>query len=113
MDVNVKFWNECRNIIETRYYDSKFLDGPNAENLFESIRDASNRLLWENFLQLAMDGPNVNWEVSTKSGEMLVKNDYSKTINIGSCPQHTVHGAFETEATNVWDIHKILKSMFW
>ena len=55
-----------------------------------------------------MDGPNVNWEVLTKSDEMLVKidysklveNDYSKTINIGSCPQHTVHGAFEAEATN-------------
>ena len=62
-DVNVRLWNECRNIVKTRYYDSKFLDRPNAENLFESIRDASNGLRQENFLQLAMDGPNVNWEV--------------------------------------------------
>ena len=52
MDVNVRFWNECRNNVETRYYDSKFLDRPNAENLLESIRDASNGLLLENFLQL-------------------------------------------------------------
>ena len=44
LDVNVRFWNKCRNIAETRYYDSKFLDRPNAENLFESIRDASNGL---------------------------------------------------------------------
>ena len=34
MDVNVRFWNECRNIVEIRYYDSKFLDRPNTENLF-------------------------------------------------------------------------------
>ena len=43
-DVNVRFWNECRNIVESRYYDSKFLDRPNAENLFESIRDTFNGL---------------------------------------------------------------------
>ena len=60
-----------------------------------------------------MDGPNVNWEVLRKTDEMLVGDNYSKTINIGSCPQHTVHGAFETGATNDWDVHKILKSIFW
>ena len=60
-----------------------------------------------------MDGPNINWEVLKKTDEMLFKNNYSKTNNIGSCPQHTVHGAFKTGATNDWDVHKILKSMFW
>ena len=49
IDINFKFWNECRNIVETRYYDSKFLDRTNAENLFESIRDASNGLRQENY----------------------------------------------------------------
>ena len=60
-----------------------------------------------------MDGPNVNWEVLKKVDEMLVSNGYSKTINIGSCPQHTIHGAFETGASNDWAVHNILKSMFW
>ena len=113
MDVNVRFWNECRNIVETRYCDLKFLDRPNAENLFESVGDASNGLWWENFLQLTMNGLNVNWKVLKKTDEILVKNDYSKIINIGCCPQHTVHSAFKTGATNDWDAHKILKSMFW
>ena len=108
MDVNVRFLNECRNIVETRYYNSKFLDRPNAENLLESIRDVSIGLQQENFLQLAMDGPNLNWEVLKKTDEMLVKNDYSKTINIGSCP----HSVFKTWTMNNWDVHKILKSMF-
>ena len=112
MDVNVRFWNECRNNVETRYYDSKFLDRPNAENLLESIRDASNGLLLENFLQLTMDGPSVKWEVLKKADEILVKNDYSKTINIRSCPQHTVHSALKTGAMNDWNFHKILKSKF-
>ena len=73
-----------------------FLDRPNAENLFESIRVASNGLQQENLLQLAMDGPDVNWEVLKKTYEILAKNYYSKTINIGSYPQHTVHTAFKT-----------------
>ena len=60
-----------------------------------------------------MDRPNVNWEVLKKIDEILVLNDYSKTINMGSCPQYTVHTAFKTGAINDWDIHKILKSMFW
>ena len=60
-----------------------------------------------------MNGLNVNWKVLKKTDEILVKNDYSKTINIASCRQHTVHTAFETGASNDCDVHKILKSMFW
>lgn len=26
---------------------------------------------------------------------------------------HTVNGAFKTGATNDWDVHKILKNLFW
>ena len=63
MDLHVRFWNESRNIVDTRYYDSKFLEKTNAENLFQSVKDASNGLRREKVLQLAMDGPNVNWEV--------------------------------------------------
>ena len=88
------------------------MDKPNAENLFESIRDASNGLQRRN-LQLVMDGSNVNWQVLKKTNEMLVKSEYIKTINIGSCPQHTVRGAFDIGASNDWDVHKILKTMFW
>ena len=47
-----------------------------------------------------------------KADEMLVGDNYSETVNIGSCPQHTVHGAFEAGTANDWDVHKILKSMF-
>ena len=67
MDFNVRFWNESRNIVEIRFYDSKFLERPNAKNLFESIKDASNGFRRENLLQLAMDRPNVNWEVLRKT----------------------------------------------
>ena len=44
----------------------------------------------------------------------LEEKDVSKTINIGSCSQHVVHGALKTGTSNTeWGIDKILKSMFW
>ena len=86
------------------------MEKPNAENLFESIKDASNGLKREDVLQLAMDEPNAYWEVLRKTDKMLVGDNYSKTVNIGSCLQHNIHGIFET---GDWDVHKILKSMLW
>ena len=111
MYFNVRFWKKSRNI--ARYCDSKFLERPNAENLSESIKDASDGLRREKFLQLIMNGPNVNWEVLRKTDEMLIGDNYSNSVNVRSCPQHTVHGAFKTGATNDWDVYKILKSMLW
>ena len=53
-----------------------------------------------------MDWPTVNWKVLEKY--------VSKTINIGSCSRHVVHGAITTGTSNTeWVIDKILKSMFW
>ena len=41
MDVGVRYWNNRKNIAETRYFDSKFMRQPNAyvllKNLDESI----------------------------------------------------------------------------
>ena len=77
--------------------------------------DITIESFWKNlmlriFLQLAMDEPNAYWEVLRKTDKMLVGDNYSKTVNIGSCLQHNIHGIFET---GDWDVHKILKSMLW
>ena len=42
-----------------------------------------------------MDGPNVNWNVLDGLDEQLIENGHTKTINIGSCAQHIVHGALQ------------------
>ena len=57
MDVNIRFWNNETNIVETRYFHSQFLERPSADNLFQSIKDSTSGLNEANFLQLAMDGP--------------------------------------------------------
>ena len=56
-----------------------------------------------------MDGPSVNCILNMLNNK-LKESNLGKTINIGSCKQHTVTiGATKTE----WGIDKILKALFW
>ena len=80
--------------METWYFHSQFLERHNADNLFQSKKDSTSGLNEANFLQLAMDGPNVNWLVLNKLDHMLIANGHEKNVNIDSCAQHTVHGDF-------------------
>ena len=47
-----------------------------------------------------MDGPTVNWKVLEMLDVYLEEKDVSKTVNIGSCSQHVVHGALKTGTSN-------------
>ena len=113
MDINVRYWDTKKNIAVTRYFDSAFLDRPNASNLLDSLQESTKPLPGEKFLQLAMDGPNVNWNVLDGLDEQLIENGHTKTINIGSCAQHIVHGALQNGFCKTdWNIDKVLKSMY-
>ena len=60
-----------------------------------------------------MDGPKVNWDVLNKLDNKLVEDGFSKTLNIGSCAEHVVHGTFQTGSSNAGlNLEKILKGMF-
>ena len=96
MDVNIRFWDSEKKIAQSVYYDSKFLLRPNAPNLKEAIFDSIKALSLGKFLHLAMDGPSTNWNVLEFVNEYLIDNGFVKTINIGSCSLHILHGAFQT-----------------
>ena len=76
------------------------------------MKDSASGFNEANVLQLAMDGPNVNWLVLNKLGDLLIANGHEKAVNIGSCAQHSIHGGFQTGTSNAgWCIDKILKAM--
>ena len=113
MDLNIRFFNNTTNMVVTRYLDSKFLERPNADSVFTCIRESISGLSKSKFLQLSMDDPSVNWVVLDKLDDLLVENGDAKTVHIGSCAQHTVHGSFHTGVANTGgDIGKILKAMY-
>ena len=65
-------------------------------------------------LQLAMNGPNVNWNVLDLLDDKLVSDNFSKTLDIGSCAQHTIHGSLKNGfQKSTWNMDKLLKSIFW
>ena len=65
-------------------------------------------------LQLAMDGPNVNWNVLNIMDNKLGSENFPKTLNIGSCAQRTVYEAFKDGfQKSFWKIGNLLKSAFW
>ena len=114
MDVAVWHWNNRKNIAETRYLDSKFMSWSNADVLLKNLDESISSLNRGQFLQLAMDGPQVNTNILKLLDDKLVSENLSKTVNIGSCAQHIIHGALKTGTkSSEFDTDKILKSMFW
>ena len=83
--ISIRYWDNKEQKVKTRYFDSQFLERPNANNLLDSMNLSTTKLKDECLLQLAMDGPNVNWEVLRKLDVKLVEDGYTKTLNIGSC----------------------------
>ena len=100
MDVNIQYWDitECK--VKTCYFDSQFLERTNADKLLDIVNLSTAKLKEYPFLHLALDGPNVTWDVLNKFDNKLVEDGFSKTLNIGSFAQHVVHGAFQTGSSN-------------
>ena len=110
MDFIVKFWNQVTKRIETRYFGSEFLHYTNAKALKQSFDKALKDLDKKKLIQIAMDGPNVNWSVFNMVEEERKVNNFPLLINIGSCALHIVHGAFENGAKQTqWNIKKTFK----
>ena len=113
MDVAVHFWNDKTGLSET-YFDSQFLRRSTSQNLFDSLYESMSELEKNKLLQLAMDGPNVNWNILDLLDDKLGFDNFSKTLNIGSCAQHIVHGSLKNGfQKSKWNMDKLLKSIFW
>ena len=69
---------------------------PNAEMLFEKIKESLTELDESRLVQLSMDSPSVNWNVLEKLDDYLMNKDLPETIHIGNCNQHILHRAFQT-----------------
>ena len=113
MDVAVRFWNDKAGLAETDYFDLQFLRRPTARNLFDSlwIYDWT----WKEQIVAICNGwPNVIWNVLDLVDDKFVSDNFSKTLNIGSCAQHTVHGSLKNGLQkSTWNMDKLMKSIFW
>ena len=60
MDILIRFWDEDKKKVDTRYFDSSFLKGATANDIQEAFMSGIKELDKYNFLQISSDGPNVN-----------------------------------------------------
>ena len=113
MDIQIRFWDTQNHCVKTRYYDSRFLYRPNADNLYQCINTGTSQLPKQQMIQLSMDGPNTNWKVFEKFNTAREANDDPCLADIGSCSLHIVSGSLNAGVTETsWEIDKIMKSMW-
>ena len=114
MDIVIRFFNESKNLVESRYWNSKFLGHGTAAVLEREFEKCMEELDQSKMCQISMDGPSVNWKFFNSVTKKREEDELPALINIGSCGLHVIHGAFKTgvEATN-WNIKKILRSAFY
>ena len=65
MDLDIRFWNNNLNRVESRYFDSQFLGHPTIKNLLESMTTSLATINSINLTQLPIDNPSVNWLLVT------------------------------------------------
>ena len=50
MDVSIRYRDDKEQMVKTRYFDSQFLERPNADNLLDSIKLSTESLRNESLL---------------------------------------------------------------
>ena len=82
IDLQARYWDYNERQVLTRYYDSKFLNHPNATNLHTTLSASLAKLSEKQLLQITMNGPNVNWSVLGLIDEECSKQEFPDMINI-------------------------------
>ena len=79
MNVNICYWDGGKNVAQSVYYDSQFLQMSNAVNLKKEVLNAIKDLDMGKFLHLGMDEPRTNWNVLDLITDNQVAIGFQKT----------------------------------
>ena len=116
MDVIVRFWDNEKNKVCSRYFDSNFLGHTSAQDLLKSLQSSLTTLNPMGLIQLSMDGPSTNWKLYDELSKDRANSDpdLPELINVGSCGLHIIHGAFKRGAVATgWHIDNLLRSLWY
>ena len=116
MDMIILFWDNQKNKVCSRYFESRFLGHTAASDLLQSLNSSVTALNPTGLIQLLMDGSHTNWKLFEELTENRNISDpeLPQLINTGSCGLHIVHGAFQTDAVVTgWYIDNLFKSLWY
>lgn len=97
MDLNIRFWNNEKDQVCSRYLTSCFLHHTTAEDLLEGLKAGLGEISTNKILQISMDGPYVNWKsIRLFNSNLRCTPGSPKLLQLGSCGLHVVNGGFKT-----------------
>ena len=115
MDIFIRYWSEDIQMVVTRYFESKFMRRPNAENVVEAIENSleSHSLPKTNLIHVGMDGPSTNWAVLDVLSEHRSESQLPPLEKTGSCGLHIISGSLHTGVDlSGWAIEALLRALF-
>lgn len=118
MDFFVRFWNDEKNEVSTRYLTSAFLGHASAPDIFFSFRDTLEKtgIGLQRLFQIGMDGPNVNLRFFDDLRLYMDEEnkDSPAILETGTCSLHVVNGAYKTGHKSAgWKVHDFLRNTYY
>ena len=114
MDFIIRFWDDDKEIAQSRYLTSEFMGEATADDIMNTFNNAVSKKVAKpvNLLQIASDGPNVNLLFLKEYTKLRDFNQLPPLLDIGTCGLHTVHGSMKAgEKATKWEVGKTLKAM--
>ena len=113
MDILVRFWNDQKNMVDTRYLSSEFLGKAKAVDIFSKFQACSSALDKNKIIQVSSVGPNVNLAFLDLLREYRKDEQLNTLLEIGICGLHTIHNSFKTGAkSSEWKLNNIISAMY-
>ena len=112
IDIKIRCWSDENCKVQTKYYDSNFLERANSDTICDAILQTLSNFDEGKMIMLSMDDPTTNWVVFEKLRQHREQNEMPVLFDIGSCSLHVVHSAFQVgvEATK-WNVSKVFQAM--
>lgn len=113
MDLHIRFRYE--NKIVTRYLTSVFLSRTRAEDLLSAFERGTKDLDPCKFLQISMDGPNVNLKFLRLFNNSRNDSTAPPLLDCGTCSLHVVCGSLKTadEKSDYWHVGRFLRCCYY
>ncbi|XP_023218139.1 uncharacterized protein LOC111620448 [Centruroides sculpturatus] len=115
MDLVIKYWDESKDKVMTRYLNSVFLDHSTADDLLSAFLNGLSEIHLDlaKILHICMDGPNVNISFLNKLEDHMETQNIGKSfVRMGTCGLHVVHGAVKAGFKVVdWNLLPLLRNL--
>ena len=106
----MRFWDDEKKCVTSRFFNSAFMGHSTTECILASFKEAIQEILMKLIMQVRMYGPSVNWKFLDLLEQEIVDG---KLIEVDSCGLHSVHRAFQTgHKVSGWNINRYLRSMY-